>query len=29
KSRCFTQLDTANKKGWVAIWQGELFVPVK
>ena len=29
KSRRFTQVDTANKKGRVALWQGEQFVPVK
>ncbi|MBN0481268.1 hypothetical protein JTM48_36425, partial [Pseudomonas aeruginosa] len=29
KSRRFTRVDTADKKGRVALWQGEQFVPVK
>ncbi|MBL1917294.1 hypothetical protein ELE98_35920, partial [Klebsiella pneumoniae] len=29
KSRRFTQVNTADKKGRVALWQGEQFVPVK
>jgi hypothetical protein len=29
KERRFTRVDTADKKGRVALWQGEQFVPVK
>lgn len=29
KSRNFTHVDIANKKGHVALWQGEQFIPVK
>ena len=29
KSRRFTRVNIADKKGRVALWQGEQFVPVK